>query len=130
MARRCIQILEQSKITQNKTIMTISNLLRFSPEQYESLIFEYWFAYAEFNSFDEQDLQKILANGAYFKWFLQEYRTLEAEFLAEIKPYKGKLDETTLRDFYHEKVFGISKNYSKYLLKNARKTKIINQNHN
>ena len=110
--------------------MTISNLLKFSPEYYNQMIFEVWFAYADMISFDEQDLQKILANRAYFNWFLQEYRKLELEFFYEIQPYIGQLDISAVRDFYDEKVSKVADNYSKYLLKTARKTKVINQNHN
>ncbi|QSS96615.1 hypothetical protein [Psychroflexus sp. ALD_RP9] len=106
--------------------MTISNLLKYSPEAYEGILFETWFTYADIISVNEQDLQKILANAAYFNWFLQEYRRLEAEFLQEIQPYIGKIDTKTTRDFYDEKICLIANHYPKSLLKNARKIKIIN----
>lgn len=110
--------------------MTISNLLQHSPEYYNQMIFETWLAYADIISVDEQDLQKILANAAYFNWFMQEYRKQEKEFLKDIQPYIGRLDISTIRSFYDEKTCKVALHYSKHLLKKARKTKIINQIHN
>jgi len=106
--------------------MTIFNLLKYSPEEYERILFETWLCYADLIAVNDCDLQKILANNAYFNWFKQEYAKLEQDFAKEVKPYLGKLDTTAIRDFYDEKTSVIAENYSKYLLRQARKTNIIN----
>lgn len=106
--------------------MHILNILNYSPKQYERMVFETWFTYAQIITHSEKDLQRVLANAAYFNWFLQEYRRLEGDFIIEIQPYLGKVDTETIRDYYDETTCQVAKYYSKLLLKKARKLSIVN----
>lgn len=107
--------------------MTISNILKYSPEQYQYLIFETYVAYADIISVDEQDFQSIIANAAYHRFWMHEYHKLEQEFIKEITPYLGNIEISAIRDFYDEITSKVAKNYSKHLLNKARKTNIVNQ---
>lgn len=107
--------------------MHILKILNYTPEQYERLVFETWFAYAEIITHSEKDLQRVLANAAYYQWFQQEHNRLEGEFIKDIQPYIGSLDTETIRDYYDEITCHVANHYSKYLLKKARKLTIINQ---
>lgn len=110
--------------------MHILNILHYTPEQYERILFETWLAYADIISFNEIDLQKILANTAYFNWFLQEHNRLEQLFMSDIQVYLGKIDIETIRDFYDDYTCQVAKHYPKPLLKAARKLSIVNHQFN
>lgn len=105
---------------------TLLNILKYTESQRERMIFETWFGYADIITHSDQDLQKVLANTAYFNWFLSEYIRLENQFLEDIQQYLGKIDLSAIRDFYNETTCQIGKYHSKHLLRKARKLNIIN----
>lgn len=106
--------------------MNIQHILKYSPEQYNRLIIETYIAYCGIRGSNDKDCQKIMANSAYFNWWLQEYRILEKEFIQDVQPYLPNLDISTIRNFYDEKTTKIANIYSKSLLRKARKTAILN----
>ncbi|MBB4117896.1 cytochrome c [Mesonia hippocampi] len=108
--------------------MNIQQTLRYSTAKYNRLIIETYIAYCSIQGVDDKDVQKILANTAYFNWFLQEYRILEAEFLEEVEPYLRLSDIEAVRNFYDEKTCQIAEFFSKTLLQKARSLQIINHN--
>lgn len=108
--------------------MEIHKIIKYTPSDYNRLIIETYIAYCSIHGVNDKDVQKILANTAYFNWFLQEYRILEAEFLEEVEPYLRLSDIEAVRNFYDEKTCQIAEFFSKTLLQKARSLQIINHN--
>jgi len=105
----------------------ILQILKYTPQQYERIVLETWLQYADIITHSDKDLQKVLANAAYFNWFQQEHHRLELQFLQDVQPYIGNIDTESLRDFYDDITCKVAANYSKYLLRKARKLSITNE---
>ncbi len=106
--------------------MNIQQTLKYSTAKYNRLVLETYIAYCGLVAASNTDFQKIVANTAYFNWWLQEYRILEHQFLQDVQPYIDYLEVSAIRDFYDEKTTKIALRYSKTLLSKARKLEIIN----
>lgn len=104
----------------------IPELLNITKEHYEErLIMDKYVLWCDLHSFDDRDQQKLLANGAIFGWWLQEYRRLENEFREEAAPYVGKANPKTMMQLYIETVIKIRDYFPRALFRDARKTDIV-----
>lgn len=105
----------------------ILDILQYSTEAYNYLLWTLWLNWAEHYAANDQELQSLIANTALFNWWKQEYDRLESEFLADIDPYIGKIDVQYLRTLHDKKVVQIGGYFSIPLIKNAKKQIIIPQ---
>ncbi|MGR3791593.1 hypothetical protein ACUXZJ_12045 [Flavobacterium sp. TN-1] len=110
--------------------MKIINLLNIHPEQYSSMLFETYMHWCtDFCTKNyEQELQSLLANAPINKYFLMEYRKLEAEFLEMAKEYQKDPNITPedYRELYADCTVKIFNRHQKALVRNAKITTIIN----
>ena len=107
----------------------IIELLNLTDHEYEMLIIGNYIKWCKKFDQNEADAQRLLTAPALFNWWLTEYKKLEATFLEEALPYKGKADSTVFHDFYNDETLQIHKFYSKPLVYCARhKRQVITSN--
>lgn len=106
--------------------MQIHKLLQYTKKQYNNLLFDTWFCYCQLNTHNQKTLQQLVANTAYFNWFMKEYRRLELEFLQDVEPFIGQATKDDIRELYDEKTGQIAMYFSKPLKEQALKLKIDN----
>lgn len=107
---------------------TIAQILKISPEEYEDIIFDLWFRYCIVRSHKTKtDLQKLIANTALNKWWHDQFNLLETEFYEEISDFIEVLDKKNAMELYKKVVLNIFMFSSPGILKEARKTTIINK---
>jgi len=106
---------------------TIQEILNISEEAYQFYIWQTWLAWASCHNKTPQELQALIANTSLFNWWMKEYRTLENEFKVKVNPYIGKVSTQELFNLYDKETDRIAIYYSKPLIKQALKAKVINQ---
>lgn len=106
--------------------MEIHKLLQFSKQQYNKMVFDTWFYYCELKTHNQKSFQQLLANTAYFNWFMKEYKRLELEFLQDIEPFIGQAGKEDIREIYEDKTAQIVMFFSRPLKKEALNLKIVN----
>lgn len=102
----------------------INQLLDFTPETYEDMIWDTYFEWCmDFVTDYETDLQSVLANKALNSYFRQEYAELENEFLNQAKKYKGyeKITSEDYRNLYAKITVDIFKRSSPAILRKSKK---------
>lgn len=103
----------------------INQLLDFTPETYEDMIWDTYFEWCmDFVTDYERELQSILANKAINSYFRQEYDKLEKEFLNRADMYKGyhSITSDDYRNLYAKCTATIFSRFPKPLLAKAKKT--------
>ena len=108
----------------------ILDYLKMTPNRYESMILDTYMSWVNSRSFDDKEVQQLLANTQLFNWWYTTFMQLEDDFVTDIEFYKGIIDTKTLRLQYLKYTSKIMKRYSKKLQKQARSLTISSYENN
>ncbi len=98
----------------------IIKILRYTPYQYDMMVFELYYAWCIEHSFNHNHLQKLISNRKLHSWFMREYTNKERNFLEYSKDYQGS-SVKMLRNLYDTETCSINF-FPKAILNEIRKT--------
>lgn len=97
-------------------------LLKATPEEYESIVLQFYFNWCTQKAINKKSLQKVLTCPPLFNWWKKELAKLEQVFIDDAKVYNNSITKIDAHKLYHITTAKLYNRFSKPLIKYANES--------
>jgi len=100
----------------------VLQLLKTTPEEYESMIIQFYFNWCSQKTANSRSLQKVLTCPPLFNWWKKELAKLEQVFIDDAAHYNNSITKIDAHKLYHITTAKLYNRFSKPLIKFANES--------